>query len=153
MTVRAGLATMLLLAVCGCAYLPLASRDLPRCPGEVPPLTTEGEFVVRERVRFEHGDVVVHLDVVVQQRGDQLVVIGFAPTGAKLFSAVQRGDSIEIDALPAAVLRVPPENVLLDVHRLRDLDRAPGDKVRLQRPACDTLATWTRISQRSLSGS
>ena len=61
MTVRAGLATMLLLAVCGCAYLPLASRDLPRCPGEIPPLTTEGEFVVRERVRFEHGDVVAHL--------------------------------------------------------------------------------------------
>ena len=150
---RAGLAATLLLARCGCTYLPLAGRALPRCPGEIPPLTMEGELLVRERARFEHGDVVVHLDVVVQQRGDELVVIGFAPTGAKLFSAVQRGASVEIDALPAAVLRVPPDNVLLDVHRLRGLDRAAGDTVRLERPACDTSATWTRISERSLSGS
>jgi len=150
--VRSALRATLLLVLCGCVHLPPGGSALPRCPGEVPPLPREGDFFARERARFEHQDAVVHLDVVVQKRGDELVVIGFAPTGAKLFSAVQRGDAVDIDALPAAVLSVPPHNVLLDVHRLRGLGRVPGDAVRLLRPACDTAATWTLVSERSLPG-
>jgi len=149
--VRTALCAALLSILCGCAYLPRGGYALPRCPGELPPSEPGGDFVARERVRFEHRDRVVQLDVVVQKRGDELVVIGFSPTGAKLFSAVQRGQTLEIDALPAAVLAVPPRNVVLDIHRLRGLSRGPGDEVRLLRPACETGATWTLVSERVLS--
>jgi len=106
--------------------------------------------VARERVRYAYGATVVHLDVVVQRRGDERVVIGFSPAGAKLFSAVQRGEFVEIDALPPVALAVPPRNVLLDVDRLEGVERNPGDTVRVERRACDVVATWTLISQQGL---
>lgn len=134
----------------GCAYLPIGGRAVPRCPGDLPAPSPQDALVARERVRYEHGDTVVHLDVVVQRRGDERVVIGLSPTGAKLFSAVQRGETLEIDALPAVVLAVPPHNVLLDVDRLHGVERNSGDTVRVERPACDVVSTWTLVSEESL---
>ena len=75
------------------------------------------DFVARERLRVTHAGETTGLDLVVQKRGDELVLVGFDPLGAKLFSLVQRGDRVEVEAMPRAVVRVPPINALRDVHR------------------------------------
>jgi hypothetical protein len=48
-----------------------------------------------------------------------LVLVGIHPLGVKLFTLRQRGDEIQVDAQPAPLLEVPPENLLRDLHRIR----------------------------------
>lgn len=106
------------LSALACSWLPFAPRALRACPGELRPAAEADEaFVARARMRVRGDGVDVPLQVVVQQRPGERIVVGFDPLGAKLFTVVQRGDATEVDALPAAVLPVPPLNVVRDLHR------------------------------------
>ena len=112
---------VLTLLLAGCAQLAgLRGRAVASCPAElVPTLEIAGDFLWRERVRVTVGDQVIAFQQVVQKRGDELLLVGLHPLGAKLFSVVQRGIETEIQAAPPPVLEVPPENLLSDLHRVR----------------------------------
>jgi hypothetical protein len=113
-------ASALLGLTAACSWLPFAPRSIPDCPGairstdEIP-----GSFAIRERVTVESAGGDFPFELIVQKRERELVLVGLNPMGAKLFSVVQTGTETDVDALPGAVLPIPPLNVLRDLHRLR----------------------------------
>lgn len=113
-------ACIALLFTAACSGLPFAPRAIPDCPGEI--RSTEeipGDLAIRERVTVWAEDVDFPFELIVQKKGRELVLVGLSPIGAKLFSVVQRGIETDVDALPGAVLPIPPLNVLRDLHRFR----------------------------------
>jgi hypothetical protein len=112
----------------GCAHLPGRGRAVPDCPGEFAPTgAIAGDFLVRQRLLVSHGGAVFALHLVAQKRGDELLLLGLHPFGAKLFTLRQRGVETSIEAVPAPALEVPPLNVLRDFHRARFLGLAGAD--------------------------
>lgn len=106
----------------GCLLLPWRPRAVPECPGEwVSSEAIAGDFLLRQRWRIARGDETWSLEVVAQKRGDELVIVGLHPFGAKLFTLRQRGLETSVEAVPAPALEVPPLNVLRDLHRARFL--------------------------------
>jgi hypothetical protein len=143
------LATALLGA--GCQHLPGRPRAVPECPGE--PVSTEAlgdDFLVRQRLVVAHGDRVFALDLVAQKRGDELLLLGFHPLGAQLFTLRQRGLETSIDAAPAPALEVPPVNALRDFLRARALDHETGSRVTIERDECGYRAELTTLSEQAL---
>jgi hypothetical protein len=154
---RAALALVCALPLCGCASLWGLPPRIPECPGElVSTQAIAGDFVARERLRVSRGEQTVQLDLIVQKRGDELVLVGFDPLGAKLFTVVQSGTAAEVEAMPRAVVAVPPLNALRDVHRARFAAATDaqvethGDETRIDNARCGTRSVLTRVSERSL---
>lgn len=109
----------------GCLHLPGRARAIPDCPGEwVSTQAIAGDFLLRQRLIVTRGDGVFALQLVAQKRGDELLLLGLHPFGAKLFTLRQRGLETSVDAVPAPALEVPPLNVLRDLHRARFLGLA-----------------------------
>jgi hypothetical protein len=115
---REVLAVALLAAgLAGCASLGLPPR-LAVCPGPLRD-TREiaGDFVRQERMRVRGGDVDAAFGLVLEKRGERLVVLGFNAFGAKAFAVRQSGLAVESESFLGRALPVPPENVLRDLHR------------------------------------
>jgi hypothetical protein len=92
---------------------------LPECRGVlVPTAEIPGEFVLRQRLRVTSPEVDTGLDLAVQKREDELVVVGFTALGAKAFSITQRGTDVRVDDKLGRASSVPPINVLRDLHRV-----------------------------------
>jgi hypothetical protein len=113
-------------------------RPIPDCPG---PLAAWGDIPsgirLHERVRVEDDGHLQSFTLVLEHQGERIVMVAHDAIGAKLFSVIQREDEFEIEALPAAVLRVPPLNVVRDLHRARFLPEATQGDPRISR---DTAA-------------
>ena len=144
------------LALSGCATLAsLRGRAVPACPGPlVSTADIEGDFLSRERVRYFVGDESTAFQQVVQKRGSELLLLGLHPLGAKLFSVVQRGLDVEIDAVPPPLLEVPPETLLADLHRVRFhrvADAGPEGTFRSVGAGSEIVEKWSkgRLRQRS----
>jgi len=106
----------------GCQHLPGRPRAIPDCPGEwVATQAIRGDFLLRQSLIVTRGDRVFALHLVVQKSGDELLLIGLHPFGAKLFTLRQRGLETSVEAAPAPALDVPPLNVLRDLNRARFL--------------------------------
>ena len=129
--------SILISFVSACSGFPHAPHSIEDCPAEIRS-TDEipGEFTIRQRVTVSTEDLKFPFELIVQKKGRELVLIGLSPMGAKLFSVIQTGIETDVDALPRAVLPIPPLNVLRDLHRLRfpvpngpmtDLDQAVFD--------------------------
>ncbi len=117
--------------VASCAWLPIAPRAIGRCPGPlVPSDEITGNFVLEHRLRVIAEGVDFPLQSVLQKQHDELVFIGLSPLGAKLFTVRQQGRETKVEALPAAVLPIPPLNLLRDMHRVLFLGAsAPSESV------------------------
>lgn len=118
----------LLAGVAGCVQGP-GGPAIPACPGSLRPTQQiEGELRLRMRMRLQASELDAALELAVEKRGDELVVVGFDPFGVKSFSLVQRGLEVDVEGLPPAVLPTAPLNVLRDLHRVRflALDAPPG---------------------------
>ena len=115
------LATSILISVASaCSGFPHASRSIGNCPAEIRSIDEiPGEFTIRYRVTVLAEDLNFPFELIVQKKGRELVLIGLSPLGAKVFSVIQTGTETDVDALPRAVLPIPPLNVLRDLHRLR----------------------------------
>jgi hypothetical protein len=147
-------APLLLAAASGCARLPWLRTParLPDCPAPLVS-TTElpgGDFRLREQVRYRGADVDAGFELVVERRGDQLVVVGLNSFGARVFSAVQRGVDVEVEAPQARMLPVPAENVLRDLHATRFADPSVATRAEITRPHCGYVATFVRTERRAL---
>jgi len=117
-------------ALSACSLIPMGPRALAACPGVLRPIDQiDGEFVLQQQIRIRTKKLSIPMRLVVQKTADELVVIGFNPIGAKLFTIQQRLQVTEIDALPRAVLPVSPLSVLRDLHRIRFLAAPPPDAV------------------------
>lgn len=115
----------LLVALAGCRHL-LGAPAISECPGTLRSTDEiEGEFLLRQRMRLSAPDRELSLDLAVEKRDGELVVVGFHPLGARSFSLIQRGRHVEVDAWSRRVLPVPPVNVLRDLHRARFLALPP----------------------------
>jgi len=135
----------------GCLHLPGRARAVPECPGE--PVSSDalgGDFLVRQRLRVVHEDRTFALDLVAQKRGGELLLLGFHPLGAKLFTLRQRGLETRVDALPAPALEVPPANALRDFRSARALDHRVGSRVTIERAECGYRAELTTLSEQAL---
>ena len=123
-----GLRTLLLASAllgAGCLQLPGRGRAIPDCPGEwASTQAIGGDFLLRQRLLVTRGEQAFALELVAQKRGDELLLLGLHPFGAKLFTLRQRGLETSVDAAPAPALEVPPLNVLRDFHRARFLGLA-----------------------------
>lgn len=105
-----------------CAHLVPGTGRLAECPGALRATQEIPEDLrLDQRMRIRAKRIDVSMRIVVEKRGGRLVVIGLDPLGAVLFSVVQTGVEVEIEALPRAVAPVPPLNVLRDLHRVRFL--------------------------------
>ena len=145
---RAAIAALAL----GCAALPHLPARIPDCEGPLVPTAQipGGDFRLRERVRFVGAGVDLGLELLAERRADRLVVIGFNEFGARVFSAVQSGSAVEIDARLGRALAVPPENVLRDLHEARFFHPESGERVEVRRTGCDYTATFVRVERRAL---
>jgi hypothetical protein len=137
---RLQVAWLTLLTASSCAYLPVGPREIRNCPGPlVPTQEIEGDFAIQQRWRVIAGEIDFPLQGLLEKRGDELVLIGLNAFGAKLFTLVQRGTDVEVQAAPPAILPVPPLNLLRDLHRMLFLAaEAPptgnGEVTRLRPP-------------------
>ena len=105
-------AAALLLVATGCQHLP-SPRAIPACPGTLVDTAEMGDdFRWRASVRSTHRDTTFDFELVAEKRSGELVLVGLHPLGAQLFSVSQRGDDVAVDALPGAVLPVPPKSTV-----------------------------------------
>ena len=122
---RAAVLLPLALFAAGCWHLPFRARKVRECPGAVVSTReSTGEFLLRQRIRIESGGERFAMQLVVQKRGDELVLVGLNPIGAVLFTLRQRGTQIELDSLPPPMLEIPPANLLRDFHRIHTFEVA-----------------------------
>jgi hypothetical protein len=114
-----------------------------------------GDFVLRQRVRVVAEGVDFPFQLVVQKKDRELVLIGLSPLGAKLFTAVQSGRDARVDALPGAVLPIPPRNVLRDLHRFRFPEPYPpigaGGSAELRNAQCGYTIRFETLAEDPLS--
>jgi len=148
--VRAAPALLLLAALAACAHSgPGGGPAIAECPGELAaPSSIGGEFLLRLRMRVEAPGVDRSLELAVQKRGDELVLVAFDPLGAVAFSVVQSDDAIRVEErLPAALLPLPPRNALRDLHRARFLGAV---RDRVEREGCGYSARFVELSREAL---
>jgi len=120
------LAALVLTLLIGCRQLPWNARAIHACPGElVPTQEIAGDFLLRLHLRVSSEGGSFGFELAVQKVGDELVLVGLHPLGAKLFTLRQTGTDVRVEAHPAPALEVPPENILRDVHRVRFLALPP----------------------------
>lgn len=141
-----------------CQQLGWNTRAITLCPGALVPSTQiEGDFLLRQHLRVTAGEDSFSMELALQKRGDELVLVGFHPLGAKLFTARQVGTEVAIEAHPAPALEVPPENVLRDIHRVNFLSLSPpaaDGVIRGQRQGIEIREDWEAggLRERSFRG-
>jgi hypothetical protein len=151
--IRRAACAALALALVGCTALRVATAPrIADCPG---PLLAAGaipggDFRLRERVRFAGEGVDLGLELLAERRADRLVLIGFNEFGAKVFSAVQTGSEVALDAPLGRALAVAPANALRDLHEARFFHPESGERVEVHRPGCGYTATFVRVERRPI---
>jgi hypothetical protein len=110
-----------------------------------------GDFVLRQQIRVVAKGVDFPFELVVQKKGRELILVGLSPFGAKLFTTIQTGLDTRVDALPGAVLPIPPLNVLRDLHRFRFPDPYPpigaGGSAELLNAHCGYSITFDTLAE------
>lgn len=111
------LAVALLLSGC-CLHAPQLALTPGSYPGTLAsPSELPSDFLWRQRLTATYGDREDSFDVVLQKRGDELVLIGLTPFGTKAFVLTQTGTTIAFQPLIDQAAPFPPRFVLLDIHR------------------------------------
>lgn len=96
---------LLLAGPLACAWLPLSPRRegcpvVPVSSAQLPP-----DASLRAKVEMRIDDREIGFEVVARTQSEQLIVVGLAPYGARLFSVQQRGTELEVDAGSSRRLR------------------------------------------------
>jgi hypothetical protein len=140
-----------------CQQWPYRARAMRDCPGAL--ASTEslsGDFLLQQSVRVHAGDSSWSLRLISQLNDGELRLVGLDPLGVELFTLIQRGREVEVDALPPPLLEIPPENLLRDLHRIRFLrvaDSISDGEGRTHLGDREIVEIWQagRISRRSFS--
>lgn len=144
----AAIALLLILAACQ-SLLWLPPR-LPPCPTPLPSARDlVGDFALRERVRVRSidGKIDAGYTLVVEKRGERLVLIAFTTLGAKAFAIEQTGTETVVRDSMGRGNPVPPLTLLGDLYRLRlGLTRSREREVHVARELCGYEITMVTIS-------
>lgn len=107
---------MLLAASCAAAPRePSATPDYPTQVVDVGKLP--GNFLIRQTLVVRYQQETRSLDVVLQKRANELVVIGLGPFATKAFVLSQTGTVLAYKAYQPVALPFPPRYVLNDIFR------------------------------------
>jgi hypothetical protein len=114
------LAAGLCLLATACALQhPLREADGIEYPGElVPSDEIPGNFLMRQNLRFVAGDREGSLEVVIQKHCAEILVIGLTPFGSRVFTIRQHGTEVSAESHLPGTWPFPPQNVLIDIHRV-----------------------------------
>jgi hypothetical protein len=108
----------------------------PLYPGQLRPAADFGpDFLLRQELLFQRGELEATLQTALQHRGDELTLIGLSPLGTRAFVIHQRGLDVELTShLPEGELPFPAQFILLDISRtLLPLDGPPPPEEGLRR--------------------
>lgn len=133
-----------------------------RALAPVPPAALGADFLSRFQISLRAGGGErAALDAVFQKRGDRLVVVAFDRAGARLFSAVQEGESLRVEPAPGRRRPIAAEVLLGDLALLRGVvalpadvellrDRTPNGAPRtvLRDTGCDREAVYVTVEDR-----
>jgi hypothetical protein len=76
-----------------------------------------GHFLMRQQLHYRFAERRSSFEAVVQKRCDEVIVIGFAPFGARAFTIHQHGLAVTVESDLPVPWPFPPGNILLDIHR------------------------------------
>ncbi|MBW2695202.1 MAG: DUF3261 domain-containing protein [Deltaproteobacteria bacterium] len=100
----------------GCPVVPVSSAELPE------------HATLRARMRIRSGDAEVGLEVVARAQSGELVVVGLAPYGPRLFTVHQREREYDVETVgSSARLRVLAHWVMDALHRAYWIGPASSD--------------------------
>lgn len=123
------------LAVMLTVLLPLTGCGGPRAeqgdtyPGALrAPHHVDTDFMLRQRLVARYGERESAFDVVLQKRGDELVLVGLAPYGGRAFALTQRGATVETKKFVPMRLPFAPRHILNDIHRVFLRGSPPGTR-------------------------
>jgi len=102
----------------GCPVVPVSSAALP------------DTLSLRARMQVRARDVDIGLEVVAQVEAGELVVVGLAPYGTRLFTVHQRGREFEIEAMSSAKLGLLATWVMDALHRSHWIGPEDADSAR-----------------------
>lgn len=123
------------LLLTGCRSLLLSlwrPPQVPRCAATlVPSGSLPDGLRMRHRHRVEGDGVAASLETVAETRDGRLALVGMNAFGSQLFGLTQRDRDVEVVSSLDPALRVPPGNVLRDLHlawffALPDVPRPDG---------------------------
>ena len=128
-----------------CPVVPVSTGDLPQ------------GLRLRARMSFTVGNRIVGLETVARAVQDELVVIGLAPYGARLFTVRQRGREISVEASSKREFVRPGENaassrVTISYHEDADTGEST---VEIRNPWCGykaVVATLTAVPAGQVPG-
>ena len=102
----------------------LAACQIPpggwiHCPAPLRPVAELGhDRALRAAARVERAGHVAYLDLSIEKRPNEFVMVARNELGAIAFALVQRGQRVEVvRSLPRALLPLPPEALLADVQQ------------------------------------
>jgi len=108
------------LLLTGCRSLLLSLWRPAQVPGCAAMLVPSGSLPdglrMRHRHRVEGDGVAASLETVAETRDGRLALVGMNAFGSQLFGLVQRDREVEVVSSLDPALRVPPGNVLRDLH-------------------------------------
>jgi hypothetical protein len=112
-------AGLCLLATACALQQPQREADSVEYPGElVPSDEIPGNFLMRQNLRFAAGDRKGSLEVVVQKHCAEILVIGLTSFGSRVFTIRQHGTEVSAESHFPGTWPFPPQNVLMDIHRV-----------------------------------
>ncbi len=125
-----------------CTTCALLGGHPARCPVALVPswALPEGLFL-RSRMQLATPEREFHLEVVALAEGGDLLVVGLAPFGIRLFAIRQRGREHWIEEHAASQLAPPPVWVLDALHRIHWIAPPPGVRAQEHR-------SWEREGER-----
>lgn len=112
------LALPLVLLACGPRTGPTTEATLEAYPTVVlPPDQLGGDFAFEQEVTMEHPEGSNSFRAVLQKQGEELLMLGLAPHGARAFLLRQNSEGVSFESYMPFELPFPPEFILYDVHR------------------------------------
>lgn len=146
MRLRSALCFVVLVLVAGC-LTPPGHVSFDGCTGELLSAgeIPAGDFTLREQVRLVGEEAEVAFELLVERRGERLVLVGLDGFGARVFSVIQEGVRVESESRLGRLAQVPPESVLLDLYAARLIPANWNERAEVHRPGCDYTATFVAV--------
>lgn len=119
----------------GCTMLPERQAE---CGGAIAALSAQpGELRRRALYERRSGGSSVSLELVIERRGTNMVVLALSPFGAKAFAIRQAGGAVEVENFLGPALEIAARDVLRDLGHASYLGAAkPARRVRIENRAC-----------------
>ncbi len=109
----------------GCVGPGLAGAPCPVALASTESISSEAG-TLRVRMQLTIGDETIHLEIVTESRPDELVVVGLAGFGVRLFAVHQRGTEMIVEGASTFELRQVAVWVMDALHRSYWIEPPPG---------------------------